>query len=319
MAEAGETNVRKREREPITFACFVVFLIACVAVVGAYVDAEYIHKSVDTVQYGDSIKVDYTGSLYGYYDEGSDTVAPVIFDTTVESVGTSSDYLFLKTFSKTSYSTLTLTAGQGSYLDDFKNAVIGKNVGDTVKVCISAENAYQLGNYNTYATSFTFQQTSSMSTSDFKSFYGVEDTISAPYVFTYMGMTLVAAPSGSSMVNVTYQVTAGQNYEVYTSEKLGTVTMNITTVADGVVTYTLTITGYKEVKDADGNNVTVSNAAGTQTLNAIEMITLAMFPNVSTNIVGYDGTNIMYNNVTDSKAILSETALYFVIKIVERA
>ncbi len=314
MAEAGETNVRKREREPITWVCFVVFLIACVAVLGAYVNAEYINKSYDTVQYGDTVKVDYTGSLYTYYDQGTDTVVPVIFDTSVESVGTNSDYLFLKTFSKTSYSTLSVTVGSGSMLAAFENALVGKNVGDTVTVCIPAGEGYVYANQNVAATSFTFNQVMTMTASDFKSFYGVEESITSTYLFEYNGMSLMAVPSGTSMVKVTYQVEAGQTYNVYTSEKLGNVTMTVNSVADGVVTYSLAITGYKSVTDT-----TVTSADGVTTLQAIEMITLAMFPNVSTNIVGYDGTTVMYNNVTDSKAILSDTALYFTIKIVEKA
>ncbi len=312
MAEAGETKVRKREREPITFVCFVVLLLASVVVIGVYVDGEFINKGHDTVQYGDSVKVDYTGSLYGYYDEGSDTVVPVIFDTSVESVGKNADYLFLKSFNKTSYSNLTVNIGTKGMIEGFENALIGHDIGDTVKVCIPAGEGYTVGNFNKSGTSFTFNQNMTVSASEFKSFYGIDDTLSSPYPFDYMGMHLMATPSGSSQVTVNYQVAAGQTYDVYTSEKLGKVTMNISSVADGKVTYTLTITGYKEVKNADGTNVQVEG------VNAIEMITLAMFPGVSTNIVGYDGTTVVYNNATDSHAVLSNTALYFVIKIVSR-
>ncbi len=311
MAEAGETNVRKKEREPITLVCFVVFIVASVAVLGAYVDGAYINKSVDTVQYGDSVSVDYTGSLYGYYDAGTDTMAPVIFDTSVESVGTNSDNLFLKTFSKTSYSTLSLTVGSGSMLAAFENALVGHNIGDTVRVCIPAGEGYNLGNFNTTGTSFTFNQKMTVTASDFKSFYGVSETISSTYYFEYMGMSLMATPNeGTSMIDVTYMVTEGSEYTVYENSKLGTVKMTIGDITTaGVIPYTLTITGYKEVE-----NVTVEG------VNAIEMITLAMFPGVSTNIVGYDSSTktVAYNNVTDSKAILSNTDLYFVITILER-
>ena len=313
MAEAGETSVRRKEREPITLVCFVVFIIASVAVIGAYVNAEFINKSHDTVQYGDSVKVDYTGSLYGYYDEGSDTVVPVIFDTSVESIGKNTDYLFLQTFSKNSFSSINVNIGSKGMIEGFENALIGHDVGDTVKVRIPAGEGYNYGDFNTSATSFTFNQTMTISSSSFKEFYGISETIGTNYLFEYMGMNLMATASGSNQVKVTYQVSDGDTYEVYNSDKLGKVTMSIDDVTGGVVTYSLTITGYKEVKDADGNNETVKG------VNAIEMITLAMFPGVSTNIVGYDGgSNVVYNNVTDSKAILSNTALYFVIKIVSR-
>ena len=42
MAEAGEKAIRKKEREPIATVCLVVLLIASVAVLGVFINDNYI-------------------------------------------------------------------------------------------------------------------------------------------------------------------------------------------------------------------------------------------------------------------------------------
>ena len=69
MAEAGEKAIRKKEREPIATVCLVVLLIASVAVLGVFINDNYISKNKETVEYGDSIELNYTGSLYASSDE----------------------------------------------------------------------------------------------------------------------------------------------------------------------------------------------------------------------------------------------------------
>ena len=137
MAGAGAKGFAKREHEPITLVCLVVFMLASVIVIGTWVSDQITGESSETVQYGDSVTVEYTGSLYGFYDQGTDTMVPVIFDTNVKSVGTNSNYVFTSTFSST-YSTTTLTLGDGKFLAAFEDAKTFKDgptviIFDTVK------------------------------------------------------------------------------------------------------------------------------------------------------------------------------------------
>ena len=59
----------KKKRDPIFSVCFVVFVVACVGVLGVYVDEHYIQSDDTKVAYGDTVEVNYTGSYYGYYTE----------------------------------------------------------------------------------------------------------------------------------------------------------------------------------------------------------------------------------------------------------
>lgn len=55
----------KRDIEPITAISVVVFLLAAAAVLGVFVNDNYISGSDDaTVEPGSTVTVDYTGSLY---------------------------------------------------------------------------------------------------------------------------------------------------------------------------------------------------------------------------------------------------------------
>ena len=127
MAEAGEKAIRKKEREPIATVCLVVLLIASVAVLGVFINDNYISKNKETVEYGDSIELNYTGSLYAYYNDKS-TYTPVIFDTSVESVGKDTGNAFIASFNKTSYATSTIkldsaTSGSGDFLKAFEDCL----------------------------------------------------------------------------------------------------------------------------------------------------------------------------------------------------
>ena len=77
--------------------------------------------------------MNYTGSYFGYYDGQNITV----FDTTMSFVGDSDTYAKSYEYTKKdSYSPLSFTAGQGSYLEDFRDAVIGHKPGDIIKIAI---------------------------------------------------------------------------------------------------------------------------------------------------------------------------------------
>lgn len=118
--------------DPILLVSFTIFMVSCLIVTGVTVYGIVAGDSSDRVcEYGDNVKVDYTGSFFGYYDENGITV----FDTSMQSVGDSDEYAKSYEYTKKdSYSPLEFAAGQGSYLEDFRDAVIGHRPGDTIKV-----------------------------------------------------------------------------------------------------------------------------------------------------------------------------------------
>ena len=101
---------KKRDIEPIFAISVVVFLVASVAVIGVFIEDRYIRDAygeLPEITAGSVVEVDYTGSLYNYYDrDGS-----LIFDTSVKQ--NSIDYPTIAGYNKTSYSTFKVTPEAG--------------------------------------------------------------------------------------------------------------------------------------------------------------------------------------------------------------
>ena len=313
MAGAEESKGMKREHEPITMVCFVVLLLACAIVIGTWASDQISGDSSETVQYGDSITVEYTGSLYDYYDKATDDVKPVIFDTNVKSIGTNSDYLFTSTFNGT-YSATTLTLGQYKFLAAFEDGLMGKKVGDTVRITIPAGEGYPDVVTNTSASSFTINNNFTMTKSELGQYFeNVSGDITGLTSFTSKVCETLKAdvmPSGSSYT-VKYTLASGDTHVVL-DNALGKVTLTVTGVSGTSVTFTLGIENTKPVKDAEGNPVQIDGK------DAIEMLSLKLFKGATYNIVAGSGTDIVYNSVTNGTSLIGGYELYFVVKIVSK-
>ena len=312
MAGAEESNVKRREHEPITLVCFVVLMLASVLVIGAWASDQISGAGSETVQYGDSVTVEYTGSLYGYYDQGTDTMKPVIFDTNVKSVGTNSDYLFTSTFSG-KYTATTLTLGQGKFLAGFEDGLMGKKVGDTVRIFIPAGEGYPQVMDNKTATSFTIDNSFSMTKTELSDYFeNVGDITGLTTLTSKVCETLQAkvTPSGTGY-SVQYQLANSDTYVVL-DNALGKVTLTVTGVTGSAVTFTLGIENTIPVNDENGDPVVIDAH------NAIEMLCVKLFKGTTYNIVAGSGTDLVYNNITDGHSLLGGYALYFVVKIVSK-
>ena len=172
--------------DPIILASFSIFLVACLIVTGITIyDIAAGDTSTKTAEYGDSVEVYYTGSYFAYYDEEG----AVIFDTDMEEVGEDNEK-YKKSYgytTKDTYSTMEMTVGQGELLDGFKNALIGHRPGDVVKVTIvdgygkltEGVNKFTVAKSNGYS----IDKMQNMTTSDYKSFFGVSDAPEAGYTF----------------------------------------------------------------------------------------------------------------------------------------
>ena len=316
MAEAGEKPIRKKEREPIATVCFVVLLIACVAVLGVFINDNYINKNKETIEYGDSIELNYTGSLYAYYNDKS-SYTPVIFDTSVESVGKDTNNTFLASFSKDKYATSTIkvdsaTSGSGDFLKAFEDACIGHKVGDTFSFKIDKADAYKTGKAcdTDTVTNKEVANSKVISISQYNKLFDNSDTSvdGSKNLTDVSGLPATVTGVAGNMVSVKYTLAAGTDYTVYEKAGIGKVTLNASAVADDKITYTLTFVEKKDIAD--------QKAYGTE-IQAIEMISMNLFGQYY-NIVGYDGTNIAYNNASSTNDAISDMDLYFVVTIVKK-
>lgn len=315
MAEAGEKPIRKKEREPIATVCFVVLLIACVAVLGVFINDNYINKNKETIEYGDSIELNYTGSLYAYYNDKS-SYTPVIFDTSVESVGKDTNNTFLASFSKDKYATSTIkvdsaTSGSGDFLKAFEDACIGHKVGDTFSFKIDKADAYKTGNACTEeSVTKTIDNSKVISISQYNKLFNNTDTSvdGSKNLTDVSGLPATVTGVTGNMVSVRYTMTADTEYTIYEKAGIGKVTLNASSVTDDKITYTLNFVEKKDIAD--------QKAYGTD-IQAIEMISMNLFGQYY-NIVGYDGTNIAYNSASSTNDAISDMDLYFVVTIVKK-
>ena len=317
MAEAGEKAIRKKEREPIATVCLVVLLIASVAVLGVFINDNYISKNKETVEYGDSIELNYTGSLYAYYNDKS-TYTPVIFDTSVESVGKDTGNAFIASFNKTSYATSTIkldsaTSGSGDFLKAFEDACVGHKVGDTFSFKIDKNDAYKTGIacMTDTVTDKTITNSKVMTIAEYNKLFDNSDTevVGSKNLTDVSGLPATVTGLSGNMVSVNYTMAVGQDYTVYEKAGIGKVTLNASSVSASSITYTLNFVEKKDVTD--------QKAYGTD-IQAIEMISMNLFGQYY-NIVGYKDGNIAYNTGSTTNAAISDMDLYFVVTIVKKA
>lgn len=316
MADAGDNISRRKEREPISMVCLVVLLIAGAAVLCTYVNDHYLTDDRATVEYGNSVTLEYTGSLYTHYDEGGD-VKPVIFDTNISGVGTSDKYYFTNSFnpSKT-YEQSTIVLGKHTFLPVLEDAIIGHKVGDTFRVKVEAKDAYVQANQNkicdkgTEETYLQLTKTFEMSKSEYKTFFGTDpaDNIAFDYdkiTDTDGNPVKVHATIKENMVTVVFGFTDG-DYIVKNVENYGKLIMHVSGEKYYLSVENSIKVGNSKVKDASGNE-----------MQEIEMITFDTLPGLVTNVIGLDGDKVMYNHGAD-RASISNMDLYFVVKIVSK-
>ena len=169
---------KKRDIEPIMAISFVVFLLASVAVLSVFVYDNYIFaEEEDVIVPGSKVEVDYTGSLFDYYDE----VGALIFDTNVKSHAENDDYVKVGNFNKTSFSKFTVTPGSGKALILFENALIGHKVGDTVKVKVPFGEGY-ISKNTTISNTFSVQHIQHFDVKTFEDMYDLKIVNGVPPV-----------------------------------------------------------------------------------------------------------------------------------------
>ncbi|MCL1984716.1 MAG: FKBP-type peptidyl-prolyl cis-trans isomerase [Methanomassiliicoccaceae archaeon] len=145
---------RKKGRDPILMVGTIVLVVAFVVVIGGYAYGELVTENKGPAQYGDTVKVNYVGSYYGYYidDNGNADINAAIFDTSLWSVAKYYDnddlddkYTFSWEFTKKAENDcnpLETKIGEHKLLIAFENALIGMKPGDTKRITINDEDGY---------------------------------------------------------------------------------------------------------------------------------------------------------------------------------
>lgn len=297
----GEEKERKK-RDPIFTACFVIFMIAVVGILGVYVNEHYIQKDNTEAALGDTVTVNYTGSFYDYVGEEN----AVVFDTSYSSVGDNDSIIKSNDFTKkNSYSTLEFTVGKGTMLEMFENAVIGHKVGDKIRVTIPAGEGY-VGpdtSVETSKTGFRLPLSETITSANFEDIYPDLD-LKAGTVTEFKsvyGWDATAVMSGSEVI-VSYKPVVGETYtyDADGDENFGKVEFNVTSASAGSIT----------------TNVTISETKNVGSDGAIQMIKLHM-GNDTWYITNDGSSDFTYKvcNKTDGGEKVNET-LYFEIEIV---
>lgn len=274
------TGDEKKKRDPIFSACFVIFILAAVGVVGVYIDEQYLTEDNTSVAYGDNVSVDYTGTFYDY--AGSDLA--VEFDS-----GSTS-------FRANSSSTV---------LQKFWEACVGHKVGDEVRVTINPEDGYIAGSteHRSSLNGLTMAQVETMTKAQFDSVYdydldnGVNTTITTVYGWPAIAML----NSTSQMVTITHMPQAGQTYtytyddgDDETEESPVTVTFRVSAVGESI-TYDIHFEGYTTVDSETGE---------------VQMIEL-QFGDETWQVTNITGSEFVYKTCNNT----GNQTLYFVIKI----
>ena len=269
--------------------------MACVGVLGVYVDEHYIQQDDTKVAYGDKVVTNYTGSFYAYYGEDN----AVVFDTSYASIGKNDDVAKAYSFSKSSYSTFSVTVGSNGALKMFEDSLVGHKVGDKIRVMIPASEGYIAsdGAMKTgQSTTFDVDMVQTMPYTQFKEIYSKDLTagVSAT-IKNASGWTGIAALSNAdNIVTITNLPTAGQTYQYIGNDdsKYGKVSFQVNSVSDVV-------------------QVTMSLEGTTAVSGGIQMVKV----NVDGNafyITGYNGTTFDYKTCPETY----NADLYFEVEIV---
>ena len=276
--------------DPIILGSFAVFLAACLVVTGVTIYGIIAGDSSNqTAEYGDKVLVDYTGSYITYYDgEGA-----VVFDTSVADVGNNDSYAKSNEFkSNDSYSPITVTIGNGTYLAAFEDALIGLKPGQEARVVITdgyGSLTDGVDKFTVAKTGFTMPRISTIPVSDYKTLFDTSDVpetgftqynVDSPY-----GWKVDVTSNSNETVTIDYGVhlTTGTQGD-------GKVKINVTSIGADIA--------YDYVIDAFEQN---------------GMILKTVVDGKIVYVIGATDTEMTYKTTAENVG----TTMYFVIKLVE--
>jgi len=223
MADDVDTP-RKKGRDPILMIGTIALAVAFLVVISGYAYGELFGSdSNEPARYGDTVKVDYVGSFYGWYDGNDGTVNGAVFDTSLWSVAGNEDIWKSWGFTERKeeqYVPFSVTIGSGNALTNFETALIGMKPGETKWILI--ENGYgdvPAANVQKWGMTATIQYTETMSAAEFRGTFDL--TTASPGVYSDLdhpyGWKSQAVFNSDGTVMVTHLVDTGIEYEVKNS------------------------------------------------------------------------------------------------------
>ena len=239
-SEKGGVFAFFRKFDPIALTCFIAIMLAGVVVIGAYVNAMYINPDWESpvAVDGDTVKVEYVGSYGAYYDK----TGAVIFDTNVKSVNDNSDYTKSPFYTnKTQFSLLEFEIGSDKVVQGFSDAVIGKKIGDVVRVKIAPADGYGVAEKKNFSNAVTLNLGGSMTLDAFNEYAStslkMSDLTNGKTVTMPNGLTAVINPDGGSGITYQYVGVVVSN-DVRTMEVDSNVKFKVTSVSGNQFTIT---------------------------------------------------------------------------------
>ncbi|MDR0334822.1 MAG: FKBP-type peptidyl-prolyl cis-trans isomerase [Methanomassiliicoccaceae archaeon] len=210
MAEDNETPTKKG-RDPILLVGAIVLVLAFAVVISGYAYGEFVSSdSKEPAKFGSTVKVDYIGSYYGWYDEDG----AVVFDTSKWSIANDDDIAKSWEFSKRDekqYVPFSVTIGSGGALMDFENILIGMKIGETVRIEIpEAYGAIPAAAVREWDMTMPLSQTETMSAETYKLVFGLDNNIlpgPQPDARHPYGWMSGAFCDSNGVVTVTHRVT----------------------------------------------------------------------------------------------------------------
>jgi FKBP-type peptidyl-prolyl cis-trans isomerase 2 len=220
------------------------------------------NKKNRAVANGDTVKVDYVGSL----PDGR------VFDTSFSSVANDASVPKALSFTlraNTSYTPLSFTVGANTVITGFNNGVIGMKVGETKTVNISASEGYgnlvlsKVTNFNLTETKNVYEN---MTFAQFKTKYNV--TAVAGMAVTdplyKWPVNVLIANSDADKVRVQNAPVQGQNYLIFSNSTASTSGWNITvTNVDTTSSEAGKIILVHDITDSDSGKIQGVDATGT--------------------------------------------------------
>lgn len=249
----ADSERAKKDRDPIFMASLAIFTVAVIMIAGVFIADNYLSADDRTVEYGSSVKVNYTGSYYDYYDGE----VAVVFDTSVKSIGENDDYRKSNTYSKGSFSEFSVTVGSGGALKMFEEQLVGHKVGDKVRFMIPVGEGYTsaASPVTKSISGYQFATAVEMTKSDFNSLYkGIDvktdGTVSSVFTSIYGWDAQASYVTTTGSVKVMYYPVAGTTYDYQFGEDakpFGKIQFKVTAVTSNSITGDWVFSDYTKI------------------------------------------------------------------------
>jgi len=303
---ADEPPSVRKAREPITVVFAVILLIACVLAIGIHINDNVLADNTTKVTSSSTVSVEYSGSLYDYYDKDG-----ALFQTSISSIDENEDYKRIASYSKGS--TLSVSMANPSVLAGFAAALLGHQAGDTVRVCIPAGEGYNA------PETYSEMSITGCTVPNGMAYSSTDDLTAFGWSFT------TSTDNATNSTVVSYDMESTDECTAEDTTFATVTTTGFTYSASNVMTYDMTITGAtkEQVYNDDGTKsdlkYTTEQTGLTTEYYAVQQFTVIGSDGTAKTVIGAenidDDGNITGKLLLKSTGAIVNQNLYFVIVI----